>query len=233
MKKGELRRDSILRTAERLFFEKGYDETSIQDILDALSISKGGFYHYFESKIALLEEICRQRAATELEHIRAELYSGKLNPTQKLNLLLGALHLFNRESPEFTALVLKISYVDCDVHLREQTRSFMLESLRPLVDEVISAGIADGSFFTRNPGQIGRILLMLGCDVNDEACRILAESPDNPDCVIGIVELLNAYRDAIENLLGASFGTISLFDVEHLMRAFRQTAVELKILEAK
>lgn len=55
MRKGELRKESILKTAERLFFEKGYEETSIQDILDALSISKGGFYHYFESKIALLE----------------------------------------------------------------------------------------------------------------------------------------------------------------------------------
>ena len=55
MKKGELRKDSILKTAEKLFFERGFDETSIQDILDVLSISKGGFYHYFESKIALLE----------------------------------------------------------------------------------------------------------------------------------------------------------------------------------
>ena len=233
MKKGELRRDSIIRTAEKLFFERGYDETSIQDILDALSISKGGFYHYFESKIALLEEICRQRAAVGLERIRSELFSGKLSPVQKLNLLLGTLHLFNRESPQFTALVLKISYVDCDVHFREQTRSYMLENLRPMVDEVIAAGIADGSFFTRHPGQIAGILLMLGCDVNDETCRILAENPDNPDCVIGIMELLNAYRDVVENLLGAGFGTIFLFDVEHLMRAFRQTAVQMKILEAK
>ena len=233
MKKGELRRDSIIRTAEKLFFERGYDETSIQDILDALSISKGGFYHYFESKIALLEEICRQRAASELERIRSELYSGKLNPTQQINLLLGALHLFNRESPEFTSLVLKISYIDCDVHFREQTRSFMLENLRPMVDEAVAAGLADGSFFTRNPGQIGRILLMLGCDVNDEACRILTENPENPDCAIAVMELLNAYRESVENLLGAGFGTILLFDVEHLMHAFRQTSVQLKILEAK
>ena len=233
MKKGELRRDSIIRTAEKLFFERGYDETSIQDILDALSISKGGFYHYFESKIALLEEICRQRAASELERIRGEMHSGKLNPTQKINLLLGALHLFKRESPDFTALVLKISYIDHDVHFREQTRSFMMESLRPLVDEAIAAGVADGSFFIRNPGQIGRIVLMLGCDVNDEACRMLAESPQNPDCVIGVVELLDAYREAVENLLGASFGTVFLFDVEHLMQGFRQTAVQLEILEAK
>ena len=47
------------------------------------------------------------------------------------------------------------------------------------------------------------------------------------------MELLNAYRESVENLLGAGFGTIFLFDVEHLMHAFRQTSVQLKILEAK
>ena len=52
MKKGELRKEAIMKTAEKLFFEKGFGETSIQDILDELRISKGGFYHYFDSKNA-------------------------------------------------------------------------------------------------------------------------------------------------------------------------------------
>ena len=50
MKKGDLRRQAILDTAEALFFERGYEETSVQDILDAMELSKGGFYHHFESK---------------------------------------------------------------------------------------------------------------------------------------------------------------------------------------
>jgi len=231
VKKGELRKDSILRTAERLFFEKGYDETSIQDILDVLSISKGGFYHYFESKIALLEEICRQRSARDIERIRMELFSGKFTPVQKLNLLLGALNMFSREDPEFSALVLKISYIDGDVHFREQTRVYMLEQLRPMVHEVIREGIADGCFFSRNPGQLDRIVLMLGHDVNDEACRILAANADNPDCVIEIMDILNAYRECVENLTGAKFGSISLFDLEQNMYAFRQTAKHLGLLK--
>ncbi len=58
MKKGELKRSSILKAAEMLFFERGYDRTSVQDILDALSLSKGGFYHHFPSKKeAVLEEV--------------------------------------------------------------------------------------------------------------------------------------------------------------------------------
>lgn len=231
MKKGELRRESIIRTAERLFFEKGYEETSIQDILDALSISKGGFYHHFDSKISLLSEITRQRGERDLERVRTELRSGKLNPVQKLNLILSVLHLFERSEPEFAALVLKVSYLDGDVQFREQMRSFILAELRPLMNDVIREGVADGSFFTRYPGRLGELLLLLGNDVNDEVCRLLAQSPENPECVIEIMELLDAYRDSAEMLSGAGFGKISLFDVEHLVEVFRQTAEQLNLLK--
>lgn len=231
MKKGELRKEAIMKTAEKLFFEKGYGETSIQDILDALSISKGGFYHYFDSKNALLEEICRQRSARDIERLRAELFSGKFTPVQKLNLLLSALNLFDREEPAYSALVLKVSYVDGDVHFRDQLRTYMLDSLRPMVDEVLREGMADGCFFTRNPGQLGRLILMLGYDVNDEVCRILAAQSDNPDCVIHIMDLMDAYRESIESLCGAPFGSILLFDLEHLLASFRQTAEELNLMK--
>lgn len=231
MKKGELRKDSILKTAEKLFFEKGYAQTSIRDILDALSISKGGFYHYFESKGALLEEICRERSARDIERIRMELFSAKLNPVQKLNLLLGALNIFSREDCDFIALFLKVSYVDGDVHFREQARVFMLESLHLMVDEVLREGMADGSFFTRTPAQLGRILLMLGYDINDEVCRILAGRADNPDCVIPIMDLLDGYRESIESLCGAPFGSIQIFNLEQLLDAFRQTAGKLNLMK--
>src|SRR5258708_2249678 len=49
------KRNEILDVAQRLVFSKGYERMSIQDILDALGISKGAFYHYFDSKAALLE----------------------------------------------------------------------------------------------------------------------------------------------------------------------------------
>ena len=233
MKKGDLRKDSILRTAEHLFFEKGYEETSIQDILDELSISKGGFYHHFDSKIAVLTEICRQRGEVELNRVRAEMKGGKLKSVQKLNLLLRYLHMFNREDTDFTALVLKVSYLDGDVNFREQMRAFNASALMPMLDGVIAEGIADGSFFTRHPDQLGRILLMLASDVNDETCRVLAERVDEPECAIEILSLLDAYREAAETLTGAGFGKIELFDLEHLMETIRQTTDHLKFLKEK
>lgn len=231
MKKGELRKEAIIRTAEQLFFEKGYEETSIQDILDALSISKGGFYHYFESKIALLEEISRQKCAANIERVRMELFSGKLSSAQKASLLLSSIFPFERESAQYNALTFKVSYIDGDVHFRNQTRQFMLDELCPLMDETVYAGISDGSFFVRHPGHIGRILLMLAYDSCEEACRMLAEDADNPDIVISMMDMLYAYREAAESLLGASCGSIVLFNVEQILAAIRLTAEQIKLLK--
>ena len=42
------RRKEILDVTRKLVYTKGYEQMSIQDILDSLNISKGAFYHYFE-----------------------------------------------------------------------------------------------------------------------------------------------------------------------------------------
>ena len=50
-------RDEILRTAARLFRERGYDAASMNDLAAALKLSKGGLYHHFESKDEILFHI--------------------------------------------------------------------------------------------------------------------------------------------------------------------------------
>jgi TetR/AcrR family transcriptional regulator, cholesterol catabolism regulator len=47
-------RQEILRTAARLFQQQGYDATSMSDVAAALSLSKGGLYHHFQSKDDIL-----------------------------------------------------------------------------------------------------------------------------------------------------------------------------------
>ena len=48
----------ILEVSEKLFHEKGYEKTSIQNIADKCSLSKGALYHHFRSKEEVLEKIC-------------------------------------------------------------------------------------------------------------------------------------------------------------------------------
>ena len=52
--------EKIIVTAARLFVEKGYEQTSVQDILDATGLSKGGLYHHFKSKEQILDPVREQ-----------------------------------------------------------------------------------------------------------------------------------------------------------------------------
>lgn len=74
----------ILDTAERLFIEKGYDKTSLQNIIDATGLSKGAIYHHFTSKEDIFYFVCDrigQRNAEVLSKVRDD---GALNGLEKL-----------------------------------------------------------------------------------------------------------------------------------------------------
>ncbi len=233
MKKGDLKRNSILEAAEKLFFQKGYDQTSVQDILDELSLSKGGFYHHFASKEAILSEICENRVNAGLSSLKWELFGARTSATDKLNLLLEKLNLLNRDEPAFAAILLKVCYVDQDVRIRDRIHTAVMEQLSPLVQDVIVEGMQSEEFFVRNPSQLSDIVLGLADQAHDFACRILAANPDNPECIIEIAEKLNACRDAVEVLLGATYGSIMLFHPARLVSDYRAAANELLRLEGK
>lgn len=55
--KGRKSREEILSMARKLFLGRGYHKTSLQDILSGLGLSKGSFYHHFDSKQEVLSEI--------------------------------------------------------------------------------------------------------------------------------------------------------------------------------
>src|SRR5919204_3346182 len=61
------KRNEILDVALRLVYSKGYDKMTIQDILDELRISKGAFYHYFDSKADVLEALVERMVVEQVE----------------------------------------------------------------------------------------------------------------------------------------------------------------------
>ena len=232
MKKGDLRRGQILDTAEKLFFEKGYDRTSIQDILDALKLSKGGFYHYFDAKETVLREICERRWVGRYDRLCAEQRAGRRGAVDKLNQILLQASLFEAEDVKFAALLTKLCYRDRDASIRDYRRRVLIDRLSPQLDDVILEGIQSGQLHARQPMGLGRLLLLLACDVNDEICEIFIASQENPDLLAAAVELLNTYREGVELLCGAPFGTVLLLNVTQTVNTWREITEEYARLEA-
>ena len=64
VKEHEERKNELLDAAQALFYQNGYETTSVAKIIDSVGIAKGTFYHYFKSKTDLLDQIVERQIRT-------------------------------------------------------------------------------------------------------------------------------------------------------------------------
>ncbi len=67
MKKGEKRKKELLRIAYDMFLKQGYENTSVDEIIETAQIAKGTYYYYFQSKEQMLEEVIDMMINSESE----------------------------------------------------------------------------------------------------------------------------------------------------------------------
>ena len=87
MRKGDETKREILRAAEQLFCQKGYEAASMQEIVRAAGVSKGGIYHHFASKEEIMTLLSHQHAQESAERAEAQLADAP-DDLARLNLLL-------------------------------------------------------------------------------------------------------------------------------------------------
>lgn len=82
------RRAEVVLEAAHVFAERGYDQTSVPELAEALGLAAGSLYHYFGSKEQLLRAICDQLMDPLLERAEALLLDGPREPAEQLRALV-------------------------------------------------------------------------------------------------------------------------------------------------
>ena len=86
----EVRKSEIIATAKNLFYTKGYEHTTTQDIVDALKISRGLLYYHFNSKEDILFWIIEQHVEPMLAKFKSITYNEKLTVKEKITMFLDS-----------------------------------------------------------------------------------------------------------------------------------------------
>lgn len=151
----EITVEKILEVSQRLFLEKGYDNTKIQDIADELGMTKGAIYHHFKSKEEIMDvlgdtmfvnnnpfEIVKKR--NDLNGLEKMKYVINLNQSneQMIELTNQALPLL--ENPQILAKMFESNY----------------QYLLPYWLELIEEGQKDGSIKTDQPRELAELLIL-------------------------------------------------------------------------
>ncbi|GHO94284.1 TetR family transcriptional regulator [Reticulibacter mediterranei] len=207
------KRNEILAVAQRLIYTKGYEQMTIQDILNELQMSKGAFYHYFDSKQELLEALI-EHMLEEVERIITSITNDpELSAPTKLQRIMVTLNRWKFAQKTFQFALLRVWYNDDNAIVRLKMRAMMLKQITPLLTPVIHQGIDEGSLTTSYPDEAGEVMLSLLQDLSDTlAALLLAPEPDLPR----IERAVSAYLDALERVLGCSSGTLHLIDAQML-----------------
>jgi AcrR family transcriptional regulator len=92
----EIRR-GILRSAAKLFADKGYARTTIVDLAKATTSSRGALYHYFDSKEAILKEIVLQHVGDMTARVEAAIAASR-DPTEQCRNVIQAMIGLNTQS---------------------------------------------------------------------------------------------------------------------------------------
>jgi len=214
MRKGDFRKAAIIDAAEKLFYQNGYENTSVQDVLDELHLSKGGFYHHFESKLSLLEAICQRRMEASFEECAAKLDGSSMTPAEKLNTVFALSTYLGQSSTDFKLIMLCVAYRDKASMLREQSRLTSIQLMQPLTAAIIREGAEASVFKASNPDITARIVLNLCFDLADEVSNTMVVTGDVLECASQVQQNKSAYSAACEAILGANANTIDLLDTK-------------------
>ncbi len=165
----EERKLKIIRAACKLFAEKGYYSTTIPDIAEALGMSAGNLYNYFESKEELAKEVMQTTSKLIADKLR-EINEMELPSREKIRLMVKNFFEIYMEEPELIDYFLRVFLSNREV-FREGCEGFAC--VGEVVAEImilLSVGVERGELrnqdffpaFVTMMGPMGGIVFLYG-----------------------------------------------------------------------
>lgn len=212
------KRREILLTARKLIYTMGFNQMSIQDILDDLGISKGAFYHYFKSKPDLLEGLVDQMMEEALLVIEPVADDPNMNALEKLKEYFLRASVWKTDQIEYLIPIFKVWYQDENVLVREKALVATLRSIIPSLSKIIQQGVDEGVFNTPYPDCLAEVVYMLFYGMGNTLSRTLILKPDESFDEGKFYNSILVYSTSLERILGAPDGSLEIINKDVLKK---------------
>jgi len=156
MKNHNLKKHKLVELSEALFIEKGYEATSIEDILKASGLSKGGFYHYFKSKEEVLVESMRSFAEGMLMELEPIVEAEGVSALDKLNRFMEKKLQLQSSKKDLARYFVMLTQSDFTYYKYITTITEMF--IRPFT-AILQQGVEEGIFMVEFPRETADLLL--------------------------------------------------------------------------
>ncbi|WP_083562359.1 TetR/AcrR family transcriptional regulator [Mycobacterium malmoense] len=209
------RRDEILDAAQRLILSAGYERLTVQDILNDLQISKGAFYHYFDSKPTVIEALTTRLVGDSERALAPIVENPGMGALDKLQAFFGEIIRWKSERQNLFVTMLPVWYAPDNRAFRLLVDRESAKRLAPLLSAIVRQGVDEGRFATAYPDHAGAIIFAIIQALQDEMAHRLLAAPHQSIQAPNVREMVKthgAHMEAIERYLGVPAGTLNRVD---------------------
>ncbi len=155
VKKPEERRHEIIFASRSLFLNKGYDNTTLQDIMTKLQIAKGTTYHYFKSKEELLDAVVEDMVDEHISIMKKSLNKCTGDALKKIRTLITTGMIVSSLTPS----IIDALHHPNNREMHTRLLAVIIIKLAPIYANVIAQGCKEGVFHVDRPLECAEILL--------------------------------------------------------------------------
>jgi AcrR family transcriptional regulator len=211
-----VRRDAFLDVAQRLIQTKGYEAMSIQDLLNELEASKGAFYHYFDSKQALLEAVVERFSDGAMASLAPVLNDPKLPALKKLETVLAGIASMKAEQKDLMLAIIEVWNSDGNAIVREKVSRLSERIMNPLFSAVVRQGLDEGTLHVDSPDETAMVLVSLMLGFQKKATDLYVGRHSGAIAFEVVQRSVAAHTEAFERILGIPKGSLTLTDEKTL-----------------
>lgn len=185
VKEHDERKNEIIDTASRIFAQKGYEKSSVNDILNTIGIAKGTFYHYFKSKEDVLDAVIDKATDMIAQRVEQVTDNPQLEPEDKLLRVFRSMQIENQMEEGF----LEEMHRPENALMHQKSLFSTITVLTPALTKVVKEGIDKGNFHAEYPEQYMQIFLASAITLLDDG--IFQVEPDKKPIIFqALISLL-------------------------------------------
>jgi AcrR family transcriptional regulator len=214
VKHPEVRKSELLDSAQALFFERGYDTTTINHVIERAGVSKGGFYHHFASKEDLLEALATRLASEAVARVTDILEDERLNALERLNAFLARSRQMKVADARRIRGTFDVVFRPENIVLYHRLNAAVIAVMTPVLARIIEEGASEGTFRASDPQAMAEIVLQLGASTHDAVAKAIAASGTKQAAAAAdaLNERLRLQGVAIDRILGLSDGSVAFVE---------------------
>lgn len=203
VKEANLRKKEILDAAAILFAEKGFDNTSVIDIMNAVGIAKGTLYHHFKSKEDIMDALIKRQTNYIISAAKKIAEDKSIPVEERITRTTLALRIENKAQTQGREIIEHL-HKPQNALMHQKTKQIIFKHIPPIMADILKDGIKQGLFETPYPLECMEMALCyLDTILDDNALELTEEQ---------LIIKIHAFIFNLEKLLCVDTGTLASYE---------------------